>query len=572
MKTRLVGIVLSNVLFFSASCCASEFGNIWLKKVGAKKKVVFWSARATSYVWMRASRTMKDMLKDDVSKPVRIVCAKNERETRQFVITPAMILKDKIESVGLDVTELKSKSGDVIGKEDIQIEWVRHAWTKQTRGHKYKKFMPDVLVPVKVGRPDVENCYGKLKEPSNISFWVTFSVGKGKKAGIYRGQAIATIKVKGGKEIVRKRDIELRVLDITLPHMTHTRTALFTGNFSEWVVRDLASFRISYGKLPDEPKELVRIGRLMNSLGVQVTYVGPWGWPVYDAIEAKRYYGHTPKQPKDKALKECERFWRVHYPILKREGWLGQAYTRMPDEFKKMEVAKRVVKYVERLHKWAPGLRVLVTASNGLKDEVGEVLKDYIDIWCPIDYQRKFYQDRVKAGDELWPYIHGYAWFASDPIKPLRFYFWRLKVYNASGVCLWCIGPRGKFMPVSYGFVHEDDVVPGDGTLYYPVSDKEGVIGRVGSAAITDKLFHSTRLSVIRDGIEDREYMWLIDKLRERMKDKIQAHPKIVADLNEYDRTVKRVAKNMWKVNPEDVDRERIKFAQLIKELRKLGN
>ena len=570
----MIALVESLVLLMLVGgVSASEFGQMWLKKVGVDKKVVFWSARPTSYVWMRASRTMKDMLKDKTAEPVEIVCAKNEYETRQFIITPAMILKDKIEQVKLDVSELKNDAGGVIGRGNIQIEWLRYSWTKQTGGHKYKKFMPDVLVPVNVGRPDIENCYGKLKEPANVGFWVTFYVPKGTKAGIYKGRAVATIKLKSGKEIIRKRDIELRVLDITLPHMTHTRTALFTGNFSEWVVRDLAKFRISYGKLPDEPKEMVRIGRLMNRLGVAVTYVGPWGWPIYDAVEAKRYYGHIPKQPKEKALKECEHYWKVHYPILKREGWLGQAYTRMPDEFKKMEVAKRVVKYVKKLHQWAPGLKVLVTASSGLKDNVGEVLKDYVDIWCPIDYQRKFYQDRVKAGDELWPYIHGYAWFASDPIKPLRFFFWRLKVYNATGMCYWCIGPRGKFVPVSYGFVHEDDVMPGDGTLYYPlIKKKKTPVGEVGGAAVANRLLHSTRLTSIRDGIEDREYMWLIDTLSAKLGDKIANQPEIQSQLKQVQSDIKSVSKQMWKVDCNEADKMRIRFAKLIKKLEKLAN
>ncbi len=565
-----VVLVILGVLAPAVNLRADDFAGTWAKKVGKarKEKIVFWSARPECYIRMQASRMLDDMLKDNPAEPVRIVCAKNEYETRQFVITPSPALKDRIKTVRLDVTELRGPENGVISKKNIRIEWLRYTFCKQTSGHKYKKFMPDPLMPVNVGRPDTVGRNGKLNEPANVGFWVTFYVPKDVPAGIYKGKAIA--RIDGNKKLTR--DIEIQVLDITLPHMTHTRTALFTGNFSEWVVRDLAKFRISYGKLPDDPKALVKYGRLMHKLGVPITYVGPWGWPIYDAISAKRYYGHTPKQPKEKALKECRQFWKVHYPILKREGWLDEAYTRMPDEFRKMEVAKRVVKYVKLLHKWAPGLKVLVTASDGLKDDVGDVLKDYVDIWCPIDFQRPFYQERIKAGDQVWPYIHGYAWFASDPIKPLRFYFWRLRVYHANGVCLWCIGPRGKFTAVPYGFIHEDDVVPGDGTLYYPMIDtKSKLTGKIGGAASANRLLHSTRLTAIRDGIEDMEYFWLIDHGIQKAKRNLKSHPEIESQIREVKDFTAKVSKNMWKADPKKVDKAHIAFARLINQLKQIS-
>ncbi len=473
---------------------------------GGKNDYVFWSASQYARVWMRSSRTLAVFEDDNRTKPVRILAGRNEYEERQFVITPRCDENPK--KISLEVSDLVDGRGHSIGKENIRIEWMRYSlefWKQRA----LTSFVPDPLKPTNIAYYDDEDYNGKVNEKTNTTFWVTFYVPEGTPVGVYRGKVTAIVDDK----VKLVREVELSVLDVTLPHITHTRTALFSGPFSEWIVKDLANFRISFGMLPEDPKLFVKVGRLMHKLGVQVSFVGPWS-DLYDAL------GITPPyrkgKPPQKALEDCREYYQWTYPILKREGWLGEAYSQMPDEFSSPKLAKRIINYIKKVRQWAPGIKIQTTAIGNLK--TAKMLTDFCDVWSPsgevLHRNLDFYLERVKSGDEVWPYIHEVLFHRTPPIN-IACYFRMLWRYGFNGCCYWSVGPRGKFEHTKYGVIRYDGVWPGDGSLYYPYLKVGESVGKRGGAVnnVRPPFLHSARLYLIRDGIEDLEYCWLMDKL-----------------------------------------------------------
>ena len=149
-----------------------------------------------------------------------------------------------------------------------------------------------------------------------------------------------------------------------------------------------------------------------------------------------------------------------------------------------------------------------------------------VDIWCPLTARldAPFYAERRKAGDTLWTYVccsprPPYAnFFVDQPATAHRVLFWQARKAGCTGLLYWCVcwwdglptPARGKpcFPDVPIDFKdlgtwkrYKDN---GDGLLVYPGPDFTP--------------WPSLRLEVVRDGIEDYEYLALLSRLVARAK------------------------------------------------------
>ncbi len=484
----------------------------WTARAQRPGKVVFWAARPGDRIWMEPKDTAGLMLADDPTQPVRLTAARNERVSAQLIATPDP--NYRIRTAALSLGPLEGPGGARIQPQNVRIEWLRYSknyWNKKTDG----LLFPDPLAPTATagdiaGRPD---------KALNTAFWLSIRIPTGIPAGLYK--ATAVLVVNGG--LILRRRVELEVFDFDLPKQTHTRCGLFHGmGFTEerhlWFIEDLADFRLEIdspfyasllGALRDEnrfneagyaftlgtkmQKALITAGTRINELGQKVCVVTPWG-DTYRAFRGEKG-----------AREGIIRFWKTYYPILKKHGWVEQAYARMPDEFSPEKIDKcRAIATLFRQH--APGVRIMVTDMDS-----GDLAKyrrviGIADIWAQSSKNMvammHFYRKRMAAGEEIWPYIHKFLYLRSDPAAP-RMFFWGVQRYGLHGATLFSIGPRGKFEHTWHGLIRRDDEKPGDGSIYFPGTHEQNVRG----------MWRSTRLYSLGDGMEDREYFWLMNHL-----------------------------------------------------------
>ena len=165
-------------------------------------------------------------------------------------------------------------------------------------------------------------------------------------------------------------------------------------------------------------------------------------------------------------------------------------------------------------------------------------LEGYSDIWCPnlgdarsnrgcYDQYKDFYEKRKRAGDEVWWYLavepHPYPlWDLDYPLVDCRITGWLTWRYGLDGLAYWNVSawhyntrpgrkyegnysddPSKRWPNKPWDSTHISSVLgkstfcPGCGQLVYP--GPEGPLS-------------STRLEIITAGIEDYEYLRLLDK------------------------------------------------------------
>ena len=187
---------------------------------------------------------------------------------------------------------------------------------------------------------------------------------------------------------------------------------------------------------------------------------------------------------------------------LKDRNWDKIYWQHIADE----PIASNVSSYIaiaDRVKKMAPNIEII--EANHSRE-----VQNTIKIWVPqlnffhTDY--KFYQDRQKAGDEVWFYTclapqGNYAnRFLEQPLIQTRILHWINYRFGATGYLHWGLNqwsnnPYGETTKIN---LESGNVLPaGDSWIVYPAYGK---------------LYGSIRFEAMRDGIADYELLKLMEK------------------------------------------------------------
>ncbi len=226
---------------------------------------------------------------------------------------------------------------------------------------------------------------------------------------------------------------------------------------------------------------------------------------------------------------------KIYYDEWKRQGLPSKVYIYGVDE--PPDADKNVFRFLRKLYTQIkaiiPQAKIMQTGNCD-----NSHLTDLVDIWCPKTERMflPFFANQRSKGDILWSYvcvspIPPYAnFFIDEPAIDHRILFWQCQKAGADGFLYWSTTWWDGFTPACEcksgercfpdaqldirnhcqfrnSWVH----VNGDGFLLYP--DKN----------ITP--IPSIRIEIIRDGIEDVEYMHLLSSLIDKVK-KISAYKK----------------------------------------------
>ncbi len=216
---------------------------------------------------------------------------------------------------------------------------------------------------------------------------------------------------------------------------------------------------------------------------------------------------------------------------LRAKGWLSKAYIYWFDEPEEKDY-EFVKEGMAEIRAAAPGLARMLT------EEPGPALAGSVDIWCPILDQGApaAIKERIEAGERVWwyvccgpraPYL---GLFIDHPATDLRVWLWLSWKYGVTGILVWqsnywtspCAYPKERQDPwkdpMSYvsGYSFPPGHIGywgnGDGRFIYPPRGVEGptLCGPVDSI----------RWEMLREGIEDYEYLALLARLIDRARAK----------------------------------------------------
>ena len=481
------------------------------------------------------------------SATVHISAARNEYEPFQIVLHPKVPLQD----VKVSISPLARCAGGepqaVIGAENIEVAVVEYVpVTTPTDDFGSLGDYPDPL-PL-------------LKEPFNIPagvnqpLWYTLYVPKETPAGVYQGRVIIQPKDAPAIEV----PLQLRVFDFTLPDETHTRTAYGVSLDNNWhqlqtpeqfkqvwdlYMQNCRQHRISpYGPHAFAPIKWELQG---EQVSVDFTefddamsrYLDDFRFNGFRfVILPNELGGHARFTPAYNAL-----YKQLMQPIiahLKDKGWLDKAYCYWIDE-PSPERYDYVKDGCRLLKEACPGLTRLLTVNHD--NAPAPTFYGFVDLWVPIFH--RFDPDRAKQrqalGEEVWwyvctgpkaPYPNN---FIDHPAINHRIRAWMGEKFGTDGELYWSVtyyrqkegklrNPWHDGMSIAsagHGWGN------GDGMLLYPP------VKEPPDEPVLRGPINSVRWELLREGLEDREYFWLLKNLlNEAKKQQAAAREESLAD------------------------------------------
>lgn len=234
----------------------------------------------------------------------------------------------------------------------------------------------------------------------------------------------------------------------------------------------------------------------------------------------------------EKHLEMLKWYLREAVAHFREKDWLQYAFVQPLDEVAEDAKTKAIV---QACHDADPAVKVLmdvVTPSNS------KMFKDYLGIWCPLspNLPGGGFDDSVRANSDVWWYVccgprGAYAnLFTNQSCVTHRQLFWQSWKYKSQGLLYWGInywnwtGQEPKYDAATswpnssqnIGNTLVADDLLGDGFFIYP-----GPKGPV----------NSIRLEAMRDGLEDYEYLWLLNDCASRVSAKKAARAKSLLEI-----------------------------------------
>lgn len=282
--------------------------------------------------------------------------------------------------------------------------------------------------------------------------------------------------------------------------------------------------------------------------------------------------------------KLMERYLSQMQNNLKQNGWLGKEYIYWFDE--PIESDYEFVKNTNTLiKKYAPEITTFLT-----EHVAGQDISDVTDISCTIWH--KLDHDKIKKMNEkglehwsylcCWPKSPWLSEFIDHDVINMRMWLWASFKHQLKGVLMWettywnseAASPKGYLQnprDEAMSFVHgygwplgkQTIWGNGDGRYFYPHNPNPGI----DKTTYTGKPIPSLRLELLRDGIEDYEYMMILQNAIEKADKSKEKWVKSAVSLLDIPETIYKDEKTYNK-NPKDLYQYRHKIAEMIVRLK----
>jgi hypothetical protein len=428
--------------------------------------------------------------------------AKNEYESFQIVVTAH---EKSLANVKLEYTDFASKEGHRIPKDQMEAFLVHYLFVDRPSNPDMRPdFWPDALPPL---RPFHVGAY------ENQPIWIVVRTKEDTIAGDY--EARFTIKPENADPQIIT--VTLRVRDFALPvtpsvmsftSLSSYYISLFHQPMNKKIHEDYYWYLVEHRLMPGEipyALESPEAERFVNDPRVSSINV------------AGLFMKGDVLRPKSE-LQAAQDF-------LAKKGWLDKSYLYIwqideptPQMFPKVQ---EICSSLDNA-----GINIPHVVTIDPKPD----LINYIKAWVPNigQYNPERILERQEAGDVTWWYTacgpkQPYPTFLIDDwaIAP-RILEWQQWRYDITGLLYWCPNYwKDVEDPWINPMTFPAFVANGDGSLLYPGS-KVGLDGPVGSI----------RLEMIREGLEDYEYLKLFSESKSAWEKEV---PQEAADFDEKD-------------------------------------
>lgn len=377
------------------------------------------------------------------------------------------------------------------------------------------------------------------------TFWIDVRVPRDAAAGAYRGSAAVVCEGGGRAEI----PVLLHVWPFELPETASMRTEFGSPapRILDWFRGEVAKKRLE--RVPDAEvlyracAELTTDHRLNSYPPPELVRFRPGPDGAFDApaeaiaawreflaryhvnavaVDPPSRHFQDPVADREK-IHRYARSWDRFLEAIGRPDLL--VYTYVLDEPNDREAYERVRAWGRAIREAGSRLKVLVTEQTKTQDPAWGDLYGAVDIWVPLFslFDPETAAARQALGEEIWTYTalcQGPPtpwWHIDYPLLHYRIPAWIAWSYRMKGLLYW--GGMSYWKNVDDPWTDPETYTPGrdlakgklgaiyngEGSLLYPGT----AVGLVGPVP-------SMRLKALRDGIEDFDYLAMLDRLGRR--------------------------------------------------------
>jgi len=558
-------------------------------------------------------------LPEAAGEAVRLSAARNETDAAQVVVRPARPLRGLV----VETTDLVGPEGARLPASAVEVLRVRYVLvTRPTDSAGCVGWWPDPLPPIR-GAIDLE-------ADRNQPLWVRVTVPKSARAGAYRGAIRLAAEGWSAEVPLRLRVFDFTLPD----RLTcQTAFGLNTGNIwryhglrteadrravlekyletfsahhiSPYNPAPLDPIRVTWPKgarkgdrEPLPPERIVprldfsawdrAMSRAIdhfhfNSFMVRIPGMGGGS---FHARREPSLLGWSEETPQYRAAFTA--YCRLLEAHLRQKGWLRWAYVYWFDEPAPKDYAF-VMNGFRTLKEAAPGLTRMLT------EQPEPALYGGPNLWCPVshNYDHARAEARRALGERFWWYVccgpkAPYAGlFIDHPATELRVWLWQTWKRRIEGVLIWSANywtssaaypdpdrPQNPYEdPMGWvsGYSTAKGVRRpwgnGDGRFLYP--PESCADGRPG-APVLDGPVDSLRWEMLRDGLEDYEYLAVLKRLLAEKADRLSAGERAAyRALLEVPETITRDMTH-FTTDPAPIEARRREVAEAIERLRRL--
>jgi hypothetical protein len=467
-----IGIFLLIVTLFSLACSLA---------VAAPVDYAVWAADGMAKVAHNAAPA------PGAARVIKMWAARNEYESAQVVVRAGT---QPLDQVKVTIADLIGPKGAKISAKHISLYKVAYVPLRD-----YGHDQADPLLPYMP--------FAVAKD-TNQPVWITINVPKGTPAGEYNSE-VTIQPAQAAKQTV---PLTLTVWNFTLPETPASKSAFgidYKGFATDW---GIDPNNAAYDKAAYTYYETMLAYRISP---IQQPF------PLSDPrskryLDDKRLTSFVMPYSEDVAqLKKDVEFARTR-------GWLDKGYYYVVDEPVGPENYDAIKRVADKLHSVDKSLKLISPFYMNPYFDPGrtiyQVLDGYLNIWCPItsyvDYDKGFLpamKAQKEKGNEVWwyicwnpppPFINYYI--SEDGIDP-RMLSWMQKLYDVQGLLYWDVNYWISDPWTDPARAGGALAVYGDGYVFYP-GKKLGIKEPIGTI----------RLECIRDGMEDFDYLTLLEK------------------------------------------------------------
>lgn len=543
-----------------------------------------------AWVLTGLERAMRDDLPDDRTSGV-VKVARNEWESTQIAVRSPQ--GERIKDVRIDM--FMHPSGAYLSVGDVHL-YRAHQLHLTHATYRNKAFQPgwypDALIPFRhpltferLEKARFTAVPFDLPADQTHSFWIDFYIPKDTMAGRYKGGFKIEIEGKQPIDI----PVEVEVWDFELPE----RASMYTefGSPAERMPRHYKEL-MSKGTIEKEPDyEKVRevCARLttdhrMNCqlpneflarkvrddgsfelTGEQIENIQRWA-SLYQVncipLPSPHRQFKDPVADREK-IQRWLKSWDAALEAAGLEDLL--VYTYLKDEPNDAEAYKFVQQWGKAIREAGARMKVLVVEQTKTQNEEWGNLYGAVDIWVPLFslFDAESAAKRQALGEQIWTYTalcqrDPTPWWHTDyPLCNYRCPTWIAWKYGMKGLLYW--GGLTYWSAVDDVWTQPETYQPGDRSRPIekrPIYNGEGMLAYPARDVGFDGAVPSIRLKAIRDGLEDFDYLALLEAAGKR-KEALEIVGPIAGDWYK------------WSVKPSDYLKARERLAAMILETMK---